>query len=329
MPSSPQHLPAERVRHRKRASVPVEQRDDEQEEYSTSTGPITTITITKGLSSTASSDASLSTTATTTRSSASSLSSTSATTSSSSSLVSSSTAESTSAGSSSLAMSTTSTPPLPSASAIAPAPTSASDVQQNGAVSKQTLPAGAIAGIVIAVVLVLVAVALVLLRNRFMQRRRSRMSTWISKPRLANTGLAFESVTSTTHDASQSPGMQFAQSGAPATSLTMPSASWNNAASPGINPSTAPPSGGSAIVKSRFIPSLPDELPISNGETVRIMQEFDDGWALCVNGREEQGMVPLECLERLTPTSGAPATAPDLRKSARESSLYGMNTVRR
>ncbi|KAK0482555.1 hypothetical protein IW261DRAFT_1296150, partial [Armillaria novae-zelandiae] len=78
-------------------------------------------------------------------------------------------------------------------------------------------------------------------------------------------------------------------------------------------------------VKSRFIPSLPDELPISNGETVRILQEFDDGWALCANGREEQGMVPLECLERLTPTSGLPATASDLRKSARESSLYGLN----
>ncbi|KAG7448281.1 uncharacterized protein BT62DRAFT_877298, partial [Guyanagaster necrorhizus] len=53
-----------------------------------------------------------------------------------------------------------------------------------------------------------------------------------------------------------------------------------------------------------FIPSLPDELPITNGETIQIIQEFDDGWALCVNGREEQGMVPLECLERVTSSSG-------------------------
>ncbi|KAK0239593.1 hypothetical protein EDD85DRAFT_822557 [Armillaria nabsnona] len=328
MPSSPQqHLPAERVRHRKRAplpQIPVEPRDEE--EYTSSAVPITTITITKGESATVSSATSLSTTATTTRSSTTpSLSSTASPSSSSSSSSSSvsSLAESTLAGSSSSESSTT--PPLPSASAIASTPASASDVQQNGAVSKQTLPAGAIAGIVIAVVLVVVAVILILLRNRFMQRRRSRVSTWISRPRLANTGLAFDPASDTYNDVPQSSGMQFNQSGAMATPLTMPSASWNNA---GISPGTIPPPS-SAIVKSRFIPSLPDELPISNGETVRILQEFDDGWALCANGREEQGMVPLECLECLTPTSGLPATTSDLRNSARESSLYGLNPVRR
>ncbi|PBK78733.1 hypothetical protein ARMSODRAFT_947705 [Armillaria solidipes] len=318
MPSSPQHLPAERVRHRKRAPLPLEPRDEE--EYTSSAVPFTTITITKEESSTAPSATSLSTTATTTRSSTtSSLSSTASPSSSSSSSSSvSSVAESTSAGSSQ----SSTTPPLPSASAIVSTPASAPDAQQNGAVSKQTLPAGAIAGIVIAVVLVLVAVALILLRNRFMQRRRSRVSTWISRPRLAS---AFDPASDTYNDAPQSSGMQFNQSGAMATPLTMPSASWNNA---GISSGTIPPPS-SAIVKSRFIPSLPDELPISNGETVRILQEFDDGWALCANGREEQGMVPLECLERLTPTSGLPATASDLRKSARESSLYGLNPVRR
>ncbi|KAK0441061.1 hypothetical protein EV421DRAFT_1959767 [Armillaria borealis] len=306
MPSSPQqHLPAERVRHRKRAPLPLEPRDEE--EYTSSAVPFTTITITKEESSTAPSATSLSTTATTTRSSTtSSLSSTASPSSflflfllrlirgriNFSGLI---------------------TVVDDTAVAIG---ASAPDAQQNGAVSKQTLPAGAIAGIVIAVVLVLVAVALILLRNRFMQRRRSRVSTWISRPRLAS---AFDPASDT------SSGMQFNQSGAMATPLTMPSASWNNA---GISPGTiSPPS--SAIVKSRFIPSLPDELPISNGETVRILQEFDDGWALCANGREEQGMVPLECLERLTPTSGLPATASDLRKSARESSLYGLNPVRR
>ncbi|KAK0196608.1 hypothetical protein F5146DRAFT_1012202 [Armillaria mellea] len=304
MPSSPQqHLPAERVRHRKRSPLPHVPRDDE--EYTSSAVPITTITITKEESSTASSAPSLSTTATMTSSSTSSISSTTSSLSSSDSAV----AVSTSASSSSLESSTT--PPLPSASAI----TSSASASDNGAVSKQTLPAGAIAGIVIAVVLVLVAVALILLRNRFMQRRRSRVSTWISRPRLANT---FDPASDTYNDAPQSSGMQFNQSGAMANPLTIPSAS----------PGTIPPPS-SAIVKSRFIPSLPDELPISNGETVRILQEFDDGWALCANGREEQGMVPLECLERLTPTSGLPATTSDLRKSARESSLFGLNPVRR
>ncbi|KAK0211816.1 hypothetical protein IW262DRAFT_1414595 [Armillaria fumosa] len=316
MSSSPQqHLPAERVRHRKRAPLPQIPRDED--EYTSSAVPITTITITKEESSTASRATSLSTTATMTSSSTSSLSSI-ASSSFSSSV--SAVAESTLASSSSSSPSTT--PPLPSASAIASTPASASD---NGAVSKQTLPAGAIAGIVIAIVLVLVAVALILLRNRFMQRRRSRVSTWISRPRLANTGVAFDPASDTYNNGPQSSGMQFNQSGAMATPLTMPSASWNNA---GVSPGTIPPPS-SAIVKSRFIPSLPDELPISNGETVRILQEFDDGWALCANGREEQGMVPLECLERLTPTSGLPATTSDLRKSARESSLYGLNPVRR
>ena len=47
-----------------------------------------------------------------------------------------------------------------------------------------------------------------------------------------------------------------------------------------------------------FIPSLPDELSISTGEMVRVLGEFDDGWAYCANGRGEQGMVPLECLDR-------------------------------
>jgi hypothetical protein len=51
-------------------------------------------------------------------------------------------------------------------------------------------------------------------------------------------------------------------------------------------------------IKSTYIPTLPDELSIDVGETVRVKKEFDDGWALCVNARGEQGMIPLECLER-------------------------------
>lgn len=60
-----------------------------------------------------------------------------------------------------------------------------------------------------------------------------------------------------------------------------------------------PPNGGNAtaIVRVTYIPSMPDELSITPGETLRIASAFDDGWALCVNGMGEQGMVPLECLE--------------------------------
>ncbi|OCH92095.1 hypothetical protein OBBRIDRAFT_712485, partial [Obba rivulosa] len=50
-------------------------------------------------------------------------------------------------------------------------------------------------------------------------------------------------------------------------------------------------------VRSMFIPALPDELSISPGERVRVLTEYDDGWAFCSNARNEQGMVPTECLE--------------------------------
>ncbi|KIK71007.1 hypothetical protein GYMLUDRAFT_144837, partial [Collybiopsis luxurians FD-317 M1] len=51
-----------------------------------------------------------------------------------------------------------------------------------------------------------------------------------------------------------------------------------------------------AAVRCTFVPNFPDELTILNGEMLDILQEFDDGWVLCVNSRGEKGMVPLECL---------------------------------
>ncbi|THH05027.1 hypothetical protein EW145_g5100 [Phellinidium pouzarii] len=53
-----------------------------------------------------------------------------------------------------------------------------------------------------------------------------------------------------------------------------------------------------AIVRVVYIPTLPDELSIMSGEVVQVVQVFDDGWVLCRNARGEQGVVPLECLDR-------------------------------
>jgi hypothetical protein len=53
-----------------------------------------------------------------------------------------------------------------------------------------------------------------------------------------------------------------------------------------------------ATVICTFITSLPDELSIRVGETIRVLAEYDDGWALSLNARGEQGMVPLQCLDR-------------------------------
>ncbi|EPS98995.1 hypothetical protein FOMPIDRAFT_20270, partial [Fomitopsis schrenkii] len=50
-------------------------------------------------------------------------------------------------------------------------------------------------------------------------------------------------------------------------------------------------------VRNAFLPNLPDELAVGQGEMVRVLAEYDDGWALCANMRGEQGAVPLECLQ--------------------------------
>ncbi|PFH51686.1 hypothetical protein AMATHDRAFT_103751, partial [Amanita thiersii Skay4041] len=47
-----------------------------------------------------------------------------------------------------------------------------------------------------------------------------------------------------------------------------------------------------------FEPTLPDELRLSIGETMRVLAEYDDGWGLCENAKGERGMIPLECLDR-------------------------------
>ena len=107
-----------------------------------------------------------------------------------------------------------------------------------------------------------------------------------------------------------------------------PPASYNNpntlaalaAAGPGTSLNTAGPPGIQpvATIKCSFVPTLPDELSISTGERVRVISQFDDGWALCENGGGEQGMVPQECLDHIT----VDPDDPDWRNARRVSSLY-------
>lgn len=52
------------------------------------------------------------------------------------------------------------------------------------------------------------------------------------------------------------------------------------------------------VVSRSFLPTLPDELSISTGETLGVLQEFDDGWAECMTLSGEIGMVPLACISR-------------------------------
>jgi hypothetical protein len=100
---------------------------------------------------------------------------------------------------------------------------------------------------------------------------------------------------------------------------TMPASSYNN---PVPIPVPAGSAASAATVRYEFIPSLPDELSITTGEIVLVLSDYDDGWALCKNGSGDQGMVPLECLDRASaPAQTLQADTQDYRDSRRTSSL--------
>lgn len=74
------------------------------------------------------------------------------------------------------------------------------------------------------------------------------------------------------------------------------------AAVPAFGPGGAtgpPPPGPSNVhrVQMDFQPSMEDELELRAGQLVRLLHEYDDGWALCVRlDRSQQGVVPRSCL---------------------------------
>ncbi|KAH6634886.1 hypothetical protein B0J18DRAFT_406484 [Chaetomium sp. MPI-SDFR-AT-0129] len=50
-------------------------------------------------------------------------------------------------------------------------------------------------------------------------------------------------------------------------------------------------------VQLDFKPTLPDEMVLFAGQLVRLLHEYDDGWALCIRlDRSQQGVVPRTCL---------------------------------
>jgi len=95
--------------------------------------------------------------------------------------------------------------------------------------------------------------------------------------------------------------------------------------SPVYSPGLMSLSPYSTTVMCTFIPSLPDELTISIGETLRVLAGYEDGWSLCMNSRGKQGMVPNDCLENSFSSMGfLPSNGDDYRiskSSARVSSL--------
>jgi hypothetical protein len=201
-----------------------------------------------------------------------------------------------------------------------------------GGVRKGTgLSGGAIAAVVIVILLVTGALAFLLLRGRRIRRRLARRATWtanawqrpiadtslekgateINPISLPEIGVATGAPSTRGNEGRaarpptvpiiprKSPPPYIPQT--PATQRrSHSSAVYSSAPSPQLSAVRTVASESTldvALVRVTFVPQLPDELAITPGETLFIRTEFDDGWALCANTRGEQGMVPLECLE--------------------------------
>jgi cbb3-type cytochrome oxidase subunit 3 len=64
-------------------------------------------------------------------------------------------------------------------------------------------------------------------------------------------------------------------------------------------------------VQLDFKPSMDDELELKAGQLVRMLHEYDDGWALCIRlDRSQQGVAPRTCLSP-KPCKPRPAAGPN------------------
>jgi len=86
----------------------------------------------------------------------------------------------------------------------------------------------------------------------------------------------------------------------PASPLPTPKSEFPPPQTVVIPPPSARSNAAQAIVRRTFVPTMPDELPISSGEAINVVSSYDDGWALCSNAQGMEGVVPLECLEIVT-----------------------------
>ncbi|CAG8952223.1 hypothetical protein HYFRA_00000963 [Hymenoscyphus fraxineus] len=71
-------------------------------------------------------------------------------------------------------------------------------------------------------------------------------------------------------------------------------------------------------VQLDFKPSMDDELELRAGQLIRLLHEYDDGWALCIRlDRSKQGVVPRTCLStrpvKPRPQQNSPRTPPQGR----------------
>lgn len=219
----------------------------------------------------------------------------------------------------------TTTPTISSSSTLAPTPSATNAASNVGAASSSSkgISGGGIAAIVTILIIAFLGVVLFFVRKMYIKKRELKRGTWGAGAFAKRTDFipeqgekSYDNASGFMPGAGNSPSSPFAPSafGRDQTPIAPPPMSYNNNFSPlsvtppslspgmgaavGMERASATPTPTDALIKCTFIPSLPDELSIGTGETVRVVAEYDDGWAMCANARGEQGMVPLECLDQ-------------------------------
>ncbi|KAL8799120.1 MAG: hypothetical protein Q9182_006126 [Xanthomendoza sp. 2 TL-2023] len=116
---------------------------------------------------------------------------------------------------------------------------------------------------------------------------------------LATSGaaLAAAGVAGPKHDAPKPLNLSPKRSASPA---PMPSPSGTDFSVNSFTPAAmanGPPPSNVHRVQLDFKPSMEDELALRAGQLVRLLHEYDDGWALCIRlDRSQQGVAPRTCL---------------------------------
>ncbi|KAF7552967.1 hypothetical protein G7046_g7250 [Stylonectria norvegica] len=107
------------------------------------------------------------------------------------------------------------------------------------------------------------------------------------------------------------------------TEFSISSASPENPDAPSAGAAAIAAAGGpanSAVhrVQLDFNPTMEDEIDLRAGDLVRLLHEYDDGWALCIRlDRSKQGVCPRTCLStrpvKPRPAQGGPRQGPPIK----------------
>ncbi|KAL8734965.1 MAG: hypothetical protein Q9181_002997 [Wetmoreana brouardii] len=113
----------------------------------------------------------------------------------------------------------------------------------------------------------------------------------------AGAALAAAGVAGQKHDAPKPLNLSPNRAASPA---PLPSPSGTEFSINSVTPASmanGPPPSNVHRVQLDFKPSMDDELALRAGQLVRLLHEYDDGWALCIRlDRSQQGVAPRTCL---------------------------------